>query len=180
MLCVFERIYRPGPAGAPVVAEEVMIHPKHIATMDHEAILRDWGNGKPMVLGAPAYLRTEAGLIPLSPEKFSLREPETDRERYQARFYSLPEAVAQAMEQDGYLATALRGWCATGRIPVLSAESVGDPEAKPDLVEADLAAALAYALVGMVINKQAIMAAWAAREAATCAPVVVPVPAVPQ
>lgn len=149
MLCVFEMIYRPGTDGEPVLQEETMVHRRHVVE-GHD--------------GRPRYLRMGPGQnVPLNPEKFIVREPRTDREWFEARWNALPDRLSPYLMRDAHLRALLTTWAMTGMIPAADSPPVnpGAPSTPPpNMVHADLTEALAWALTGVVENKQAMMAAW--------------------
>lgn len=97
-------------------------------------------------------------------------QTENDTLAAETRLRSLPEAVRLASYHDAHLRSLVMHWAATGQVPAdmptpmpwrWSDVSAGRPDAPPPrMVDADVPAALAFFVVGMVVSKAACMAAW--------------------
>lgn len=94
----------------------------------------------------------------------------------EVRRNSLPELVRLVMHRDAHLYAILNAWICSGHVPVNVADMIEashpgmvdgpGPEMRPGSVE-DV---LAYALVGMVANKQALISAMVAAKMREGAP----------
>lgn len=91
------------------------------------------------------------------------------RSEIEARRASIPGPVRYVMQRDVHLRALLGSWVASGHVPADIAEWFsGEPKGfdKPEVKTrpGSLEDALCLAIVGMVANKQAMMAAFAARQ----------------